>query len=62
MMVAPVFTEAGDVQFYLPEGRWTHLWHNDELAGSRCHKQQHGLIRLPVDVRVTPLLASCLYG
>lgn len=24
VMVAPVFTEAGDVQFYLPEGRWTH--------------------------------------
>ncbi len=40
-MVAPVFTEAGDVQFYLPEGRWTHLWHNDELDGSRWHKQQH---------------------
>ncbi|MFP1592465.1 hypothetical protein ACLB1M_28670 [Escherichia coli] len=35
VMVAPVFTEAGDVQFYLPEGRWTHLWHNDELDGSR---------------------------
>ncbi|WP_319950577.1 TIM-barrel domain-containing protein, partial [Klebsiella pneumoniae] len=27
VMVAPVFTEAGDLQFYLPEGRWTHLWH-----------------------------------
>lgn len=33
-MVAPVFSEAGDVQFYLPEGRWTHLWHNDEIQGA----------------------------
>jgi alpha-D-xyloside xylohydrolase len=41
VMVAPVFSEAGDVQFYLPEGRWTHLWHNDEIQGSRWHKQQH---------------------
>ncbi|MDI5454480.1 hypothetical protein MJM04_32865, partial [Salmonella enterica subsp. enterica serovar Cerro] len=24
VMVAPVFSEAGDVEFYLPEGRWTH--------------------------------------
>ncbi|MGQ7789070.1 hypothetical protein ACULNC_00710 [Shigella flexneri] len=47
VMVAPVFTEAGDVQFYLPEGRWTHLWHNDELDGSRWHKQQHGFLSLP---------------
>ena len=26
---------------YLPEGHWTHLWHNDELPGSRWHKQHH---------------------
>ncbi len=49
-MVAPVFTEEGEVQFYLPEGRWTHLWHNDELT-SRWHKQQHGFLSLPVYVR-----------
>ncbi len=42
VMVAPVFSEAGDVEFYLPpEGRWTHLWRNDEVY---CwHKQQHYL-------------------
>ncbi|XPE24972.1 hypothetical protein ACNKHM_12960 [Shigella sonnei] len=21
--------------FYLPEGRWTHLWHDNEFDGSR---------------------------
>ncbi|EOT9867801.1 alpha-xylosidase [Escherichia coli] len=57
VMVAPVFTEAGDVQFYLPEGRWTHLWHNDELDGSRWHKQQHSFLSLPVYVRDSTLLA-----
>nr|HDW3107781.1 alpha-xylosidase [Escherichia fergusonii] len=57
VMVAPVFTESGDVQFYLPEGRWTHLWHNDELDGSRWHKQQHGFLSLPVYVRDNTLLA-----
>lgn len=57
VMVAPVFTEEGEVQFYLPEGRWTHLWHNDELDGSRWHKQQHGFLSLPVYVRDNTLLA-----
>ncbi|EOJ8262600.1 alpha-xylosidase, partial [Salmonella enterica subsp. enterica serovar Brandenburg] len=57
VMVAPVFSEAGDVEFYLPEGRWTHLWRNDEVQGSRWHKQQHGFLSLPVYVRDNTLLA-----
>ena len=56
-MVAPVSSEAGDVQFWLPEGRWTHLWHNDEIEGSRWHKQQHDFQSLPVYVRDNTLLA-----
>lgn len=57
IMVAPVFSEAGDVQFYLPEGRWTHLWHNDDVQGGRWHKQQHDFQSLPVYVRENTLLA-----
>jgi alpha-D-xyloside xylohydrolase len=57
VMVAPVFSEAGDVQFYLPEGRWTHLWHNDEVQGNRWYKQQHDFLSLPVYVRDNTLLA-----
>ncbi|WLI78169.1 alpha-xylosidase [Kosakonia sp. H02] len=57
LLIAPVFSEVGDVQFYLPEGRWTHLWHNDTLNGSRWHKQRHGFMSLPVYVRDNTLLA-----
>ncbi|WP_230353134.1 alpha-xylosidase [Lelliottia sp. WAP21] len=57
IMVAPVFSEAGEVQFYLPEGRWTHLWHNDEVQGCRWYKQQHDFQSLPVYVRENTLLA-----
>lgn len=57
VMVAPVFSEAGDVQFYLPEGRWTHLFSNREAQGSRWHKEQHGFQSLPVYVRDNTLLA-----
>ncbi|EPE7490889.1 alpha-xylosidase [Cronobacter universalis] len=57
VLVAPVFSEAGDVAFYLPPGRWTHLWHNDELDGGRWHKQRHDFLSLPVYVRGNTLLA-----
>ncbi|VVT55634.1 alpha-xylosidase (EC [Kosakonia radicincitans] len=57
LLVAPVFSEAGDVQFYLPEGRWTHLWHNDVQIGSHWHKQRHNFMSLPVYVRDNTLLA-----
>ncbi|MEY8712582.1 alpha-xylosidase [Mangrovibacter phragmitis] len=56
LLVAPVFSEQGDVAFYLPAGRWTHLWHNDELAGG-WHKQRHDVMSLPVYVRDNTLLA-----
>lgn len=57
LLVAPVFSEAGDVSFYLPQGRWTHLWQNDELTGSRWHRRRHDFLSLPVYVRDNTLLA-----
>lgn len=56
LMVAPIFTESGEVEFWLPEGSWTHLWHNDRLDGSRWHKQYHDMLSLPVYVRENTLL------
>ncbi|MDY0972256.1 alpha-xylosidase [Siccibacter turicensis] len=57
LLVAPVFSEQGEVSFWLPEGRWTHLWHNDELPGSRWYRQRHDFLSLPVYVRDNTLLA-----
>lgn len=57
LLVAPVFSEAGEVAFWLPEGRWTHLWHNDEQSGSRWLKQRHDFMSLPVYVRDNTLIA-----
>jgi alpha-D-xyloside xylohydrolase len=57
LLVAPVFSEEGDVNFYLPEGRWTHLLSNDVAEGSRWHRQQHGFDSLPLYVRPNTLLA-----
>lgn len=57
LLVAPVFSEEGDVDFYLPQGRWTHLLSNEVAEGSRWHRQQHGFDSLPLYVRPNTLLA-----
>jgi alpha-D-xyloside xylohydrolase len=46
LLVAPVFSEDGSVDYYLPEGRWTHL-----LTGGRWRRATHGFLSLPLFVR-----------
>jgi len=57
LLVAPVFSEQGSVDFYLPQGRWTHLLSNQVAEGHRWHRQQHGFDSLPLYVRPNTLLA-----
>ncbi|HWA86103.1 MAG TPA: alpha-xylosidase, partial [Opitutus sp.] len=61
LLVAPVFTEDGAVDYYLPAGRWTHLLSGDVQEGGRWHRAQHGYLSLPLFVRpgtVLPLGAT----
>lgn len=51
LLVAPVFTEAGDVEFYLPEGKWTSWWDDKVIQGPRWVKEKHGFGTLPLYVR-----------
>ncbi len=57
VLVAPVFSEAGDVDFYLPEGRWTHLFTGEEVNGGRWRHERHGFMSMPIYVRPNTLLA-----
>ena len=34
ILVAPVFTPSGDVEFYLPAGSWTNLLTGEEVEGA----------------------------
>jgi alpha-D-xyloside xylohydrolase len=53
LLVAPVFTESGEVEFYLPAvpggGRWTHLL-DGRLQAPGWHAEQHGVMSLPLYV------------
>jgi alpha-D-xyloside xylohydrolase len=57
LLVAPVFNAVGDVDFWLPEGRWTHLFTGTQVEGGRWVRERHGFLSLPVYVRPNTLLA-----
>lgn len=57
VVVAPVLTEDGAVDYYLPEGRWTHLLTGQEQAGGRWHRAQHDFFGLPLFVRPNSIIA-----
>jgi alpha-D-xyloside xylohydrolase len=50
LLVAPVFTESGEVDFYLPDGTWTHLLSGEVKAGGRWHRETHDFSSLPLYV------------
>jgi len=52
LLVAPVFAENGEVQFYLPEGLWTSFWDDNEtVRGPTWRKEKHGFNTIPIYVR-----------
>ncbi|HEY0945169.1 MAG TPA: alpha-xylosidase [Opitutaceae bacterium] len=51
LLVAPVFTENGSVDYYLPEGRWTHALTGEVQDGGRWHRARHDYLSLPLFVR-----------
>jgi alpha-D-xyloside xylohydrolase len=57
LLVAPVFSENGEVDFYLPGGRWTHLLTGKVAAGGRWHRETHGFLSLPLWVKPGSVIA-----
>lgn len=51
LLVAPVFTASGEVDFYLPAGEWTSLLTGETVRGGRWLREQHGFDSLPLYVR-----------
>jgi alpha-D-xyloside xylohydrolase len=51
LMVAPVFSAAGAVEFYLPDGEWTDYWTGARVTGGQWRRETHGFTTLPLYVR-----------
>lgn len=57
MLVAPVFSEQGDVSYFLPEGKWTHLLSGEAVTGGKWRKENYDFMNLPLFVRENSILA-----
>ncbi|RUT35507.1 alpha-xylosidase [Paenibacillus zeisoli] len=57
ILAAPVFSEKGDVKYYLPEGRWTHLLTGEVVDGGKWRKEVHDFLSLPLYVRPNSILS-----
>jgi alpha-D-xyloside xylohydrolase len=51
LLVAPVFTADGSVDFYLPEGLWTNYFTGEQVRGPVWRSEQHGFDTVPLYVR-----------
>jgi alpha-D-xyloside xylohydrolase len=51
LLVAPVFSAAGEVTYYLPAGRWTNYLTGEEADGGVWRSETHGFDSVPLWVR-----------
>src|SRR5581483_4777504 len=56
LLVAPVMSEDGSVNYYLPEGKWTHFFSGEVVSGGGWHRAQHDFFSLPLFVRPGTIL------
>ena len=57
LLVAPVFREDSQVEYYLPKGRWTHLLSGEVAVGGEWRKEIYDYDSLPLFVREGSILA-----
>ncbi|ETS74425.1 hypothetical protein PFICI_14291 [Pestalotiopsis fici W106-1] len=56
ILAAPIFDESGEVEFYLPKGRWTCFFTNQTREGPGWFREKHGFGTLPLYVRENSVL------
>jgi len=57
LLVAPVFSYDGVVNYYLPAGRWTNLLNGNVVEGGRWVRETHDFKSLPLMVRPNSVIA-----
>jgi alpha-D-xyloside xylohydrolase len=51
LLVAPVFSADGEVEFYLPKGTWTNWFTGEPVVGGTWRREVHGFDSIPLYVR-----------
>lgn len=58
LLVAPVFSAEGDVEYYLPAGRWTNLLTGEVAEGGAWRRERHDFSSVPLWVREGAVLVT----
>lgn len=58
ILVAPVFSEDGTVQYYVPHGIWTSLISGEKVSGPGWRTETHGFDSLPLLIRPHTVLTT----
>lgn len=57
LLVAPIFKESGEVEYYVPEGTWQNLLTGETVEGKTWHKETYDYFHMPLLVRPNSILA-----
>lgn len=57
LLVAPVFSHAGEVTYYVPAGRWTNFLTGEVVEGPCWSRETHSILSLPLLVRPNSIIA-----
>ncbi|MEU5322805.1 alpha-xylosidase [Streptomyces sp. NPDC021056] len=57
LLVAPVFTDDGTVEYYVPEGTWTNVLTGAQVTGPRWARERHDFHTLPLLARPDSVIA-----
>lgn len=52
LLVAPVFSENGEAEYYLPAGEWRHLLSGEQVTGPGWRRERYDYFSLPLWVHV----------
>jgi alpha-D-xyloside xylohydrolase len=58
LLVAPVFSAEGSVEYWLPSGKWTRYLTGEAVEGGRWMRETHGFSSLPLLVRPGSVIAT----
>lgn len=57
LLVAPIFKESGEAEYWLPEGKWLNLLTEKTVVGGKWQKENHNYFSLPLMLRPGSILA-----
>ena len=58
LLAAPVFKASGEVEYYVPQGRWYNILTGEEAAGGKWHKESFDYFHMPLLLRPNSILAT----